>query len=305
MVRRRYPPFHERLLAGRDLDLPLVGTLGVVRSHSAVRIPWHHHDDYELLMLLEGATTYEFRPGPTVSLSGGQFLLVAPGRTHRGAHDIRMPVVMCSLMFQPRRREAWRNTVFTRDALPRLDRQLQAAAVAPRACPRELRAVVARLMEEAEAFHVGPRDEAAKTSLRALACQAIVDATRQLTAPAKASPTELVAAAETYLCQHLAEAVRVADLARHLGLSRARVFELFKTATGLTPNDYLVRQRINRGCQLLATSRQSVTDIALAIGFSSGQYFCNVFRKYTGMRPTDYRRARSGDLAVSDVRGKR
>jgi AraC-like DNA-binding protein/mannose-6-phosphate isomerase-like protein (cupin superfamily) len=305
MVRRRHPPFHERLLAGDDFDLPLVGTLGVVRSHSAVRIPWHQHDDYELLMLLEGATTYEFRPGPTVSLSGGQFLLVPPGRTHRGAHDIRMPVVMCSLMFLPTRRDAWRNSVFPRGELPALNQQLQSAAVAPRACPRELRTVVTRLMDEAEAFHAGHRDAAAQASLRALACQAIVDATRQLTAPAKASPTELVAAAEAYLCQHLAEAVRVADLARHLGLSRARVFELFKTATGLTPNDYLVRQRINRGCQLLAATQQSVTDIALAIGFSSGQYFCNVFRKYTGMRPTDYRHATSDDLVVSDVRGKR
>jgi AraC-like DNA-binding protein len=264
--------------------------LGFARSHDAVRIPWHCHDDYELMLLLEGATTYEFRDGPSVTLSGGHLLVVPPGTMHRGARDIRMPSVMCSIMFTPRGREAARRTVFTQADLKAIDSRFRRTTLAPREFRRGLRSVIVRLVEELEAFAAGQRDAATKASLRALTCQAILDATRQLTLSAKAGPTELVDAAEAYLCQHAAEPLQIVDLARHLGLSRARVFELFKTATGLTPNEYLLRQRINRGCELLATTDQAVTDIALAIGFSSSQYFCNVFRKYAGMRPTEYRR---------------
>jgi AraC-like DNA-binding protein len=291
MFRRQKPPFHDSQLPGRRFGLPMVGLLGYARSHDAVRIAWHAHDDYELMLLLEGATTYEFRGGPSVTLSGGHFLVVPPRTVHRGARDLRMPSVMCSIMFTPRGAQAGRYTVFTRADLKAIDRQFRRNPLTPREFRRGLRSIVTRLVEEIEAFHAGQRDAATKASLRALTCQAILDATRQLTLAPKASPTELAGAAEAYLRQHAAEPLRITDLARHLGLSRARVFELFKTATGLTPNEYLLRERINRGCELLATTEQSVTDIALTIGFSSSQYFCNVFRKYAGMRPTEYRRA--------------
>ena len=60
--------------------------------------------------------------------------------------------------------------------------------------------------------------------------------------------------------------------------------------TGLTPNDYLLRLRVKKAQELLAQSRQSLTDVGLATGFSSGQYFSNVFRKYTGQTPREYQR---------------
>lgn len=284
------PRILDRQIPGRDLELLLIDALGTVRTHTALPVGWHSHECYELHFLLEGATTYEFRDQPSVNFSGGHFLLIPRGMVHRGAYEIRMPVVMVGFQFDPERRQAWRHTVFTRAEIQGIAKLLQGIPLA--SCPmhRELRRVVTRMMEEAEEFLAGRQDAASRASLRGLVCLALVEATRQLASPSKAGPTELVAAAEAYLSEHLAEPVRMNDLARHLGLSRARVFELFKSATGLTPNDYLIRQRIDRGCQLLTTTKRSVTDIALACGFSSSQYFSNVFWKYTRMRPTEYRR---------------
>lgn len=71
--------------------------------------------------------------------------------------------------------------------------------------------------------------------------------------------------------------------------SRARMFHLFKDTTGMTPNDYLQRLRVERAKSALATTPQSVTDIALGCGFSSSQYFSTVFRKYTGSTPSEFR----------------
>lgn len=269
--------------------MPLVTALGTVRAHSVERLAWHSHKEYELLFLLEGATTYEFRERPSVGLSGGHFLLVPPGLIHRGAHDVRMPSVMCGILFDPQRRQACRNTIFTRDDLKRMGDLFEGIPLTPRPLHRELRRVVVRMMEEAEAFNSSQHDSATRVSLRGTACLAILEATRKLASPSRAGLTELVAAAEAYLIEHLADPLRISDLVRHLGLSRARVFDLFKRTTGLTPNDYLVRQRIERGRQLLATTTHSVTEIALASGFSSSQYFSSVFWKYTGMRPTEYR----------------
>jgi transcriptional regulator GlxA family with amidase domain len=66
----------------------------------------------------------------------------------------------------------------------------------------------------------------------------------------------------------------------------------FKADTGMAPNDYLLRCRIRKAQDLLDKSGRSVTDIGLSVGFPSGQYFSQVFRKYTGKTPTRYRASR-------------
>ena len=77
---------------------------------------------------------------------------------------------------------------------------------------------------------------------------------------------------------------------RHVGFSRARMFDIFKTQTGLTPNDYLQRARVEKAQEQLRQTNLSVTQIALATGFSSGQYFSTVFARYTGVSPTAFRK---------------
>ena len=89
---------------------------------------------------------------------------------------------------------------------------------------------------------------------------------------------------------HRQEPVCMDDLVRHVGFSRARMFDLFKAQTGLTPNDYLQRLRVEEAQELLRQTSRSVTEIGLATGFSSGQYFSTVFARYTGVSPTDFRK---------------
>ena len=82
---------------------------------------------------------------------------------------------------------------------------------------------------------------------------------------------------------------RMDDLVKYVGFSRARMFDMFKAQTGLTPNDYLQRLRVEKAQEQLRQGDLTVTDIALANGFSSGQYFSTVFTRYTGVSPTDFR----------------
>lgn len=284
----------ERQILGSDLELPLITALGTVQNPSAGRVAWHSHEGCELLFVLKGATAYEFRNGPTFDLAGGHVLLVPAKTVHRGAHDVRMPASMCGIGFDLEAVDAGRNTVFTRDDLRLLAERFHGAPPAVWPFNRELRRILGRVMEECRVFNTGRhdagrQDAATKASLRALACLAILEAARQLGTPGRGDPNELVAAAETYLRGRFDEPIRMPDLAKHLGLSRARMFEVFKQTTGLTPNDYLLRYRVQRAQEMLAASDQAITDIALAAGFSSSQYFSRVFRKYAGLTPSEYR----------------
>lgn len=287
----------ELLVRGADLGLPLVQTLGAIRSHSASRISWHEHERFELLFLLEGATAYEFSGGRTVELPGGHFLVVPPRMRHRGTHDVRMPASLCGVVFDPRRPGAGRNTPFAARDLDWLAGQFERHVLAVQPMGPELRRLAAALSRQVREFHNRGKDRVRLISLRLLAGAVLLEAARQLTHAALAKPRHAIAAALAHMEKNFHEPLRMTTLAQAAGCSRARLFELFKQSTGMTPNDYLQRLRVNKARELLAGTTRAVTDIAHATGFSSSQYFSNVFRKYAGTTPS---RFRHGALADTD-----
>jgi AraC-like DNA-binding protein len=93
-----------------------------------------------------------------------------------------------------------------------------------------------------------------------------------------------------YLRQNCTEPIDLDALAQRFGYSPRNLRRVFRDATATTPHDYLVKLRLGRAMRALAASETSVTDVALASGFSDGNYFSYTFRKQTGMSPSRYRR---------------
>lgn len=83
----------------------------------------------------------------------------------------------------------------------------------------------------------------------------------------------------------LAELAGVAQMGVHEFLAA------FRTAFGMSPHQYVIRRRIDRAKRLLADTRESVTEIALSVGFSTPSHFSAAFRAHTGLSPRDWRRA--------------
>jgi AraC-like DNA-binding protein len=287
-------------ITGGRIGLPLLIHASRVESHRAKLIGWHSHDGFELLFLLQGATTYEFRNQQPIELRGGHFLVILPRLAHRGLHNVRSPSTICGLAINPDAARAGDRTTFTRGDLARLSATLRNSHREPHPFSPALRWLVGQLMAEL-CEHAARPIGVSGTAVRTLICAVLVEAERQMTAPA-AAPGELATAAVAYLREHLRESIPMADLVRRLGFSRARMFELFKAQTGFTPNDYLQRLRVEKAREFLRQTSLSVTDIALETGFSSGQYFCTVFKRYTGQPPETFR-TRSGVGSTDASRG--
>ncbi len=288
-MRDKKQPPAELLVSGADLDLPLVETLGDIRSHSASRITWHVHERFELLFLLEGATAYEFSGGRTLDLPGGHFLVVPPRTRHRGTHNVRMPAKLCGIVFDPRRPASARHTPFAPQDLDWLTQQFERHSLEVQPMGADLRRLAAELSRQVREFPSRRTSSTAVISLRLLASSALLEAARQLAAAASAKPQRAIAAAVAHLEANFQEPLQMTALARAAGCGRARLFLLFKQSTGMTPNDFLQRLRVNKARALLAGTTRLVTDIAFATGFSSSQYFSNVFRKYAGCTPSQFR----------------
>jgi signal transduction histidine kinase/AraC-like DNA-binding protein len=100
----------------------------------------------------------------------------------------------------------------------------------------------------------------------------------------------LVRQAMAYLHEHYAEAISRDDLARHVGMSDDYLTHCFRQEVGMTPIAYLNRYRVDQAKQLLKDTSQSITDIALAVGFSDSGYFSRVFRREVGLSPEAFRK---------------
>lgn len=78
----------------------------------------------------------------------------------------------------------------------------------------------------------------------------------------------------------------------HLGVTQ--FVHHFRQATNLTPVQHLTQARIRHARQLLASQpSRPITEIALDCGFSSSQYFTNVFTRLLGCSPRDYRKRKT------------
>lgn len=81
----------------------------------------------------------------------------------------------------------------------------------------------------------------------------------------------------------LAEIARVADLSQY-HFARA-----FRQSTGLTPQQYLMQQRIERAKELLVKNDLPIVEISLRTGFKNQSHFTTLFRKFTKFTPKTWR----------------
>lgn len=93
-----------------------------------------------------------------------------------------------------------------------------------------------------------------------------------------------------YIDEHLDGDLRLADLADIVHVSPAYFSTLFKRFNGVSPVEYIVRKRVQRAIELIHTTSQNLTEIAMACGFNNGTNFYKAFRRVTGRTPASYRR---------------
>lgn len=95
-----------------------------------------------------------------------------------------------------------------------------------------------------------------------------------------------------WVSQHFREPYSVAELAKLCGLSRSRFSDLFHAQVGLTPGEFVEKQRLALAMHLLRYTTMSVSEIADRVGYSSVFYFSRRFKHTAGRGPLDYRNQR-------------
>ncbi|RZL47196.1 MAG: AraC family transcriptional regulator [Pedobacter sp.] len=88
-----------------------------------------------------------------------------------------------------------------------------------------------------------------------------------------------------YIKANLNEKISIDNLSNRACMSKATFYRLFKRELGISPNDYILTEKMNRAKELLSQPGTKIAAISYELGFSDSNYFIRAFKKIVGITP--------------------
>lgn len=235
------------------------------------RNPMHFHPDtIEVFAIYRGHLDWTIAE-ESYGLHPGEVLVIPPGVVH-GAVDANLQASeVIGLHIAP-------------EELPPAVRHAAASLGVCRTRETAVLNLVQRVFDEHRRKNPLLRDVAA--SLGVLLFSTLIDLCNDDEA---IQNSRLIRRAQKALMEKYGVRPTVNEVADRLGVSTVWLTRLFIRETGASPGDWARARRIFEAKRLLEQGRLSTSDIALELGYSSGQVLATAFKKECGMTPSDYR----------------
>lgn len=279
------PSDERRILDFRQVgfrDIAVLGRYSYATAHGVLE-DHSHGEMLEICFLESGEQTYVVR-GTLYHLTGGDLFLTFPGERHgTGRTPEGKGKLYWMLLFVPKGNRGFLGLRASEareliGQLLHLPRQFRAG--------HEIKKTLDRIFEVFDRRD-GPLRLA---DLQNLLLRFLFDVVESALEQDPAISPEMQEVCR-FILDHLREPLAVRDLAQQACLSQSRLKARFKAEVGIPPADYVMRQRVERAKDLLATTETSIAELAASLGFSTPQYFATVFRRYTGETPSSFRQA--------------
>jgi two-component system response regulator YesN len=100
--------------------------------------------------------------------------------------------------------------------------------------------------------------------------------------------SEILEKARQYIVDNVDKRILLQDVANCACISPGYLSTLFKKEHGQNMVDFINHTKIDRACDLLRTNKYRINEIADMLAFENAFYFTKVFRKHTGLTPSEY-----------------
>ncbi|MFC5647935.1 AraC family transcriptional regulator [Paenibacillus solisilvae] len=264
-------------------NVPELIMLGHDRFHEASPLYDHRHEQcYEFVVVESGKVTWEV-DGSLYATHTGQCFHTRPGEWHRARLNFIEP---CSIWWiivsDPAENPGWLG-LHESDRLE-FDCLLKQL-------PRVLQVDI-RIREKFASMRAIMTDNVQLASCRLR--HHVLDILLQMLDPssARSLPSDLIEAL-TRLTAEIEAAPEKRwtnkELADRIGVSESHFYRLFQDMHGQSPANYIDRLRMDHACRLLLQPGSSITAVGMDLGYKTSQHFATVFKKYTGLTPTQWR----------------
>lgn len=261
----------------------------VGQDHPRNQMPFHWHNEWELLRVLEGSFRLRLDDDEYLA-KAGDVLLIRGGMLHGCVSDC------CTYECLDFDLHAlFRGMETVKQYLRPFYRQM---LLPYHFFPRNVRPEICTIADELmEAFSDG--DEGCP-ELETIGCLSRLFAailknglyiSAQEGVPSETARIRQIKSVLEYIEGHYAEAVTLESLAQVAGMNPKYFCRIFRSITRFSPMDYVNFYRIERASYLLEDHERSITDVGLECGFLESSYFTKVFRRYKNMSPKQWRTA--------------
>lgn len=109
---------------------------------------------------------------------------------------------------------------------------------------------------------------------------------------------EYVTTVMSYIHTHYQNNISVSEIAKMIGIDRTYLYTLFKNITGKSIQKYLIDHRLEKAASLLITSKLTVLQTALSVGYSDQCNFSKAIKKKYGVSPEMLRQTHIDDSVI-------
>lgn len=99
----------------------------------------------------------------------------------------------------------------------------------------------------------------------------------------------LIDSVKSYIEEHVESKIKISDICAKLGYSKSYLCKIFGEQTGQSIANYSTLTKIKHAKQLIRENRLNFSQISDKLNFETSQYFSRVFKRITGMTPTEFK----------------
>lgn len=255
-------------------------------------VPWHWHDEIEVVLVVEGATKVECLN--TFDVVGtGEMIFINANTLHKltnhGTEDCRI----LNVVFSPKILGGGDfGLIYKKHVLPVINnKELMFYKFSTnKSWQKQI------INELAEAFKVWDEKRADREFYMNIALmkfwhifclnQQNITSTKDVSK----SNEQRVHTLLNFIHSHYEERISIADISLAANISDSECYRIFRNALGCSPNSYLLNYRLRKSALLLTETSRQIADIAYASGFNCSAYFSKKFKQSFDVTPLQFRK---------------
>lgn len=262
-------------------------------SHTASELEtaqlWHYHEEVEFIFVMEGKKEIH-TPTRTYRLSAGDVLVIGASQLHRTTYYLGERVkflvvhVEFEQYFDPATMLYARHFLEMVHPLEALNYIFEQSRRTRTEAAETLLKIYEEIMRQRKGYEI-----AVSMHVKQLLLLLLRNDDQDVLQGFDHADAGLVRAVDKYVEQHLNAKIEMNEVSQLVGMSYGYFSKYFKQKTGVSFVDFVNRKRVAKAERLLAVSNLSVTEIAVAVGIENMAHFYELFKRYLGSTPKQYK----------------